>query len=302
MPEIVLLILKIIGIILLAILAIGLLLVFALLFLPVRYKAKAEADSERKEEDGKPYVDLKLKASWLLFFTALVEYQKEKRIRLRAFGITVYDSAKSILPKKKQEKPQKDSAEERDKVKESTSDNVSKETDNKETLKRERGEAKEDNTVTKEDNVSDKEKQSKNPFTKLRYAIERFCDTLRNIKEKKDAVINLWNDAQTVKCRNLIVQELMYLLKHLKPSKVHGFLHFGFDDPALTGYGMAAYGMMIPVWGDFLTVEPEFENTILQTSLTIKGKMKGFSFLKVFLKLCFSKDFRSVIKKVKALK
>ena len=68
-------------IILLAILAIGLLLVFALLFLPVRYKAKAEADSERKEEDGKPYIDLKLKASWLLFFTALVEYQKEKRIR-----------------------------------------------------------------------------------------------------------------------------------------------------------------------------------------------------------------------------
>ena len=300
MPEIVLLILKIIGIILLAILAIGLLLVFALLFLPVRYKAKAEADSERKEEDGKPYVDLKLKASWLLFFTAMVEYQKEKRIRLRAFGITVYDSAKSILPKKKQEKPQKDSAEEQDKVKESTSDNVSKETDKKEVLKEERGE--ENNAAIKEEKTSDKEKQTKNPFTKLRYAIERFCDTLRNIKEKKDAVINLWNDAQTVKCRNLIVQELMYLLKHLKPSKVHGFLHFGFDDPALTGYGMAAYGMMIPVWGDFLTVEPEFENTILQTSLTIKGKMKGFSFLKVFLKLCFSKDFRSVIKKVKALK
>lgn len=299
MPEIVLLILKIIGIILLAILAIGLLLVISLLFLPVRYKAKAEADSERKE-DGKPYIDLKLKASWLLFFTALVEYQKEKRIRLRAFGITVYDSAKSILPKKKQEKPQKDSTEERDKVKESTSDNDSKETDKKNVLKEECGE--ENNAAIKEEKTSDKEKQSKNPFTKLRYAIERFCDTLRNIKEKKDAVINLWNDAQTVKCRNLIVQELMYLLKHLKPSKVHGFLHFGFDDPALTGYGMAAYGMMIPVWGDFLTVEPEFENTILQTSLTIKGKMKGFSFLKVFLKLCFSKDFRSVIKKVKALK
>jgi len=300
MPEIVLLILKIIGIILLAILAIGLLLVIALLFMPVRYKAKAEADSERKEEDGKPYIDLKLKASWLLFFTALVEYQKEKRIRLRAFGITVYDSAKSILPKKKQEKPQKDSTEERDKVKESTSDNDPKETDKKNVLKEECGE--ENNAAIKEEKTSDKEKQSKNPFTKLRYAIERFCDTLRNIKEKKDAVINLWNDAQTVKCRNLIVQELMYLLKHLKPSKVHGFLHFGFDDPALTGYGMAAYGMMIPVWGDFLTVEPEFENTILQTSLTIKGKMKGFSFLKVFLKLCFSKDFRSVIKKVKALK
>ena len=300
MPEIVLLILKIIGIILLAILAIGLLLVIALLFMPVRYKAKAEADSERKEEDGKPYIDLKLKASWLLFFTAMVEYQKEKRIRLRAFGITVYDSAKSILPKKKQEKPQKDSTEERDKVKESTSDNDSKETDKKNVLKEECGE--ENNAAIKEEKTSDKEKQSKNPFTKLRYAIERFCDTLRNIKEKKDAVINLWNDAQTVKCRNLIVQELMYLLKHLKPSKVHGFLHFGFDDPALTGYGMAAYGMMIPVWGDFLTVEPEFENTILQTSLTIKGKMKGFSFLKVFLKLCFSKDFRSVIKKVKALK
>lgn len=300
MPEIVLLILKIIGIILLAILAIGLLLVIALLFMPVRYKAKAEADSERKEEDGKPYIDLKLKASWLLFFTALVEYQKEKRIRLRAFGITVYDSAKSILPKKKQEKPKKDSTEERDKVKESTSDNDSKETDKKNVLKEECGE--ENNAAIKEEKTSDKEKQSKNPFTKLRYAIERFCDTLRNIKEKKDAVINLWNDAQTVKCRNLIVQELMYLLKHLKPSKVHGFLHFGFDDPALTGYGMAAYGMMIPVWGDFLTVEPEFENTILQTSLTIKGKMKGFSFLKVFLKLCFSKDFRSVIKKVKALK
>ena len=299
MPEIVLLILKIIGIILLVILAVVLLLVAALVFLPVRYKVNAEADSER-QEDGKPYIDLKLKATWMLFFAAYVEYQKKKRIRLRAFGITVYDSARSVPSKKKREKAPKGEAEE--KVKENASDNTSIEKDKKEVLKKEHKEIKEDNAVTKEENTSDEEKQTKNPFMKLRYAIKRFCDTLRSIKEKKDAVINLWNDAQTVKCRNLIVQELMYLLKHLKPSKIQGFLHFGFEDPALTGYGMAAYGIMIPVWGDFLTVEPEFEDAILQTSLKIKGKMKGFSFLKVFLRLCFSNDFRSVIKKVKTLK
>ncbi|MBE5853434.1 MAG: hypothetical protein E7299_10890 [Lachnospiraceae bacterium] len=286
MPEIVLLVLKIIGMILLAIVAIVLLLAVALLFLPVRYNVKAEADSEKKDENEKFYFDLKLKATWLLLFAAYVEYQKKQRIRFKILGITVYDSAKHVSTEKKQKKETDKIAKEEKKEKEenTASDNDVKEKDTKESEKKE------------------KEEQTKNPFRKLRYAIERFCDTLRNIKEKKDAVINLWNDAQTVKCRNLIVQELLYLLKHLKPGKIQGFLHFGFDDPAMTGYGMAAYGMMIPVWGDFLTVEPEFEDTILQTSLIVKGKMKGFTFLKVFLRLCFSSDFRSVIKKVKALK
>jgi len=286
MPEIVFLILKIIGIALLALLLIAFLLLLCVLFVPIRYKAKLQADMEHGKEDG--IVDTSVTVSWLLMIKVFAEYQTKARIRLKVLGIPVFDSWKQ--KKKSSEKTAEKKAKQPTKTAEKKAKQSAKTAEQSAKTAEQSAKTKTDTT----DPQTENQKQT--------YATSDFCDKLKKIKEKKDAIINLWNDEQTIQCKNLAVQEFLYILKHMKPDKIKGYLHFGFEDPALTGYGMALYGMMIPVWGDFLHVEPEFDKQVLQGNIWIKGKLRTVHFIKSGLKLFLSKDIRKLITQVKALK
>ena len=77
----VLLVLKIIGITLLVICALAIVLILCVLYMPIRYKAVSEVDLEQVDEnDGKPFIDAKVKASWLLIIRCFIEYQKQVRV------------------------------------------------------------------------------------------------------------------------------------------------------------------------------------------------------------------------------
>ena len=99
MLEIVLLILKIAGIILAAVLGILITGLFCVLFVPVRYRGDfLAADGE----DGKKEIGVVLRAVWLLrLVRVFVSYEESVRVRLKLLFFTLMDTAKEKKARKK---------------------------------------------------------------------------------------------------------------------------------------------------------------------------------------------------------
>ena len=101
MLHIILLILKIIGIIFLALLGLLLLVILAALFVPLRYRVKAA--------HGDGYLELDATASWLLHLlhARVTMENKKPHIRVRIFGILLFDNLKEKKDKQQRTKLKK---------------------------------------------------------------------------------------------------------------------------------------------------------------------------------------------------
>ena len=83
MLHVLLLILKITGIVIACILGLAILIVAAVLFVPVRYKADADYHGKFKAH---------AKLSWLGILRLLVSYDEELVMKAKAFFITIYSN------------------------------------------------------------------------------------------------------------------------------------------------------------------------------------------------------------------
>ena len=114
-------------------------------------------------------------------------------------------------------------------------------------------------------------------ISRILQTIRNFCDKLRGIKEKLEKIEALWISDHMVSSRSLLGKQLLYLIRHTEPKNLSGYLRFGFDDPSTTGYAMALYGILYPIWSPKLSVEPDFERQILDCHILIKGKIRVLS-------------------------
>jgi len=293
MLEIVLLILKIAGIILAAILGILIVGLCCALFVPVRYRGDfSVADAE---DGGKKNIGAALRATWLLWLVRVyVSYEEAVRVRVKVFFFTVMDTAKEKKASKKKKKREKKEAKEAA---------GGEEPGPGEEPERE---PQKDNT---EDTPASKEKKGiKKRISNILQTIRDFCDKLKEIRErageireKAEEIRELWNSGHMAASRSLLWREFLYLLRHTKPGKLEGYLRFGFEDPSVTGYAMAIYGILYALWSPGLSVEPDFERQVLESHIRIKGKIRACHFLKTALRLYFSKDVRRVINDIRKL-
>ncbi len=295
MIHILLVILKIIGFILLGLLGILILLSGCVLFAPIRYKGEFSYQQA-------PKATLKIRWLFLLLF-GTVKYDNNTRIMLRILGIPFYDSARrnrkvadddkgqEKTKGKKREKTQKEKKAVKTKsaIKDDTAENVVKDDIAEKTEKEE-----------KSKRTKSKEKISIRDFLKnILYTIKGIYDKLKQGKENISYYIEVWKSDEMSSARTLIWSQLLYLLKVLKPEKMKGCLEFGFEDPSLTGYGMAVYGVFFSLWGNTIDVIPDFENACFQANVRIKGKIRTIYLIKVLLKLYFSQDVRKTISCIK---
>lgn len=157
-----------------------------------------------------------------------------------------------------------------------------------------------------EERMAKKEKKAKK--INILQTIRNFCDRLKDIRDqaerikaKKEKLEAFWNASHVERARELAWKELLYLFRHTKPRRISGFVRFGFDDPALTGYAMAAYGVLHPIWVPQVSVEPDFENEVFDCRVELRGKVRVWRFAWAAAKLFFSKDVRRAVKGAKKL-
>jgi len=316
MLHILLLILKIIGIILVVILGILVLLLFIVLFVPVRYKLTGECQGPLDSLEGR------LKITWLLHLvTAYVTYQNrtiEWEVRLAwkkwnaASGEAPVEEVEEIL-KKEIEPEVEDTAGDIVRDVEGPADKPVKEI---------AGEIKEDAADFKEESkeiikeISEEAQASKSLgekikaiwdrikefFQNIKYTISKICDKIKVLIEKKDRIIEFLTDEVHKAAFGKIKEELIRLLKYLRPKKFRADVLVGFENPHNTGQLLAGYSMVYPFIGKYAVLTPDFEKKILEGLLLVKGRIKAVYFAILGWNLFWSKAVRKTYKDIRGFK
>lgn len=316
MLHVILQILSIIGIVLLCLLGLLLLLILLVLFVPIRYRFIGHKEGET--------LAFTARVTYLLHLLSVrFEYPDPGSLIIKVFGIRIFDSAKQkeqdaekkkdsdkMLPKENDKKTAaKKRQEENDRTKEASGkDSTVTETAAKEDDKEEEGSREE----LQEDSTEDlKEKKSlaeriKEIFQKIQYTIRSICDKIKSSLQKAEELketVTYYKDSITKRENRKLFsrakKRLFKVLKSIRPRVLKADLHIGTGSPDTTGYLCAAYGMLSPVLGNNVRITPDFEETVWEGRVYIKGRITVFTILWQALGIVLDRQLWIFIKELK---
>lgn len=298
-------ILKIIGIILLCILSFILVLLLLILFVPVRYRLKAV----RKEQDD-AMVHADAKVTWLLHLLSVsFRYPEAAYLKVRVFGIPVYSTEKKEQDKTEQDKNEQDKSEqsgqELDRVK--SDEAKQKEITEEKAVEKQEEKQEELEKLLEEKIKEDEEEPTLIRFLKklleklinIKYTILQICDKIKHIVKNVRYYVAIMKSNCFQRAFSLCKEEVFSLIKSIMPRKLKGSFLIGTGDPASTAQILAVHGMLYPFIGNHITIVPDFENTVIEGDLFIKGRITVFKILKTAVKVYFNKDVRKVLRLLK---
>ncbi|MEE1314410.1 MAG: DUF2953 domain-containing protein [Faecalimonas sp.] len=288
MLHIVLLILKIIGIVLAALLGILLLAACIVLFQPLFYRAKAQVDGDIKSLRAEG------KFSWLFSVFAGYFTYADGKLNWRVRVLWKKWSSEDEAPEKKVSKKEKPSEKK-------LTEEVSKEDGTKDGVAEENFEEqewKEPVTSKKKSKKSTKPRKIKAIWEKIKYTIQKICDMIKSCREKKERFTEFLADEVHRSSWGRLTQELFRFFRYVRPRKLHMKLRFGFDDPSTTGKTTAVLSMLYPFYGDNLQITPDFEQKILEGEAFLKGRIHGIHALIVAWNLFFDENIRKTYKDI----
>lgn len=282
MLHILLMIIKIIGITLLAVVGIILLLLLAVLLVPVRYKLKGK----KEEADIEGF----FRISWFLNVVRITGIYTNGSFsyKLRIFGVDLFKLFRRVKKKKKPQKQKVSTI----KTSVQLNNNILEE--------------KQKDTPDKpKELTSPKKSRIRNWFDyivkipgRIIKRIKNFLLTISNIYDKIKHLKELWNQDSTKEVVLLLKKNIIKCLKHIFPKKIRGMILFGFDDPCTTGQVLAGVSMFYPLYYKSLQVIPDFSKNVFEGHVLCKGRVYGFFVLKTFLSIYFDKNMQSLIQRI----
>ena len=329
MLSVILLILKIIGIAILVLLGLILVLILTVLFVPVRYRVKAEHGDSLDVDGG---------ISWLLqlLHARIRQSGKERRIWIRVLGILVYDSLRPPKPKKKRtgKASKADAGSEdskyrpEDEIKESIKvssadreEDITVEdgknpgnttTDSVSEAKITAGDPVQKDKAGSKDSSGNMKKEKKSPcgiikriyikvktkiihlFNKIKNKLNELLQKLLNIKGKINLILSFIRDDGNKESFRFTYVNLKKIIKHILPGKLKSKLIFGTGDPCSTGQALGAFGILYSIYGDSLQITPDFENKVFKGSHYARGRIRIGTILIIVIKLLLDKRFKEL--------
>ena len=313
MLHILLLVLKIIGIIIAVILGILVLLILIILLVPVRYQGEAAADGTWKG------ISAKIKVHWFFHLIAFsAEYKDEAffwrlRIAWKKMGTDSEDGQESAV-EEKTEVRQEPAVEEQAEYKEKEEVSADEAGTEDRLEKEEKTDTKTEENVERLLQKPEKnEEESQIPpadeetpflfekiagrlrafFQKIKYTFQRLCGKIKTLSEKREKVKEFLTDEVHRRAFQKTKTEFSRLMRRIRPKKLKGTVHYGFEDPYHTGQVLAALGVVYPWLGEAVSVYPDFEKRILQGDLYVKGTVRALYVVLLIWKLVWCKDVRT---------
>ena len=311
MLHVLLLILKITGIVIACILGLVIIVVAAVLFVPVRYKADADYHGKFKAH---------AKLSWLGILRVLLSYDEELAIKAKALFITIYSN------NQKKEKTSKHRTSKKKKTKHSeenifsvNDDEAKRLTENEEKPQIKMAEAvnetKEDVQNVKEAVSEDESGNIQNRsffnkvkdkcfviYTKIKEIINLVKDTVKKVsgaadklKEKVKKAKEFVTDEDNKALFHFLLEQLKTLVKVIRPKKYRINARLGFEDPATMGKVLAYISIFYGMSGVDLSLEPVFGENIKEGSIFLKGNICIFSVLVIALRVYRNEQFKKFI-------
>ncbi len=122
---------------------------------------------------------------------------------------------------------------------------------------------------------------------------------LGKLSQKKKKIVDFVSDDVHKTAFLKVRDESLYLLGKLKPRKIRAKIHYGFEDPYLTGKVLAGISMIYPFLGRDVHVDPDFEKQIFEGDLKITGRIRVSYFVRLLWKLIWCKEVRVTYRHVR---
>lgn len=303
--------LKIIGIVLLVIIILFILVAAVVLLVPIKYQAEGIVDEEKKHAKARitwlcKIVRMKLDYDYpnkpLISFKILwIELLKEKKQ-----GKTQKEKKPKEPKAKKEKKPKKEKPK---KEKYHPAVNVALlEAADAEAAAKEAREAAETEKVSLEktkDNiktetmVNEEISESGNKIEKIIFKIKGIYDKINKIIAKTDYYLDVLEEDETQGLIKDAWKSILKILNSIKPKVFRLNAVVGFDMPDTTGRVYGYYCMLLPWITDDISIEPDFEQKIINGDIYIKGKITLLTIVVNALKIVFDKRLKPLIKKIK---
>lgn len=285
-------ILKVIGIILLVVLALILTALFCILFVPVKYRAVGSFDN----------TDIRAKAhvSWLLHLFALhIEYAQETDgyIRLAFVKKKLFDNYEALDDDDMDEAAK---TETEDKVSENTGDEpkipADEQTENESTAQThdEQRSVTDENQHIKQQTKLTHQKTNKKPHKK------QFKDKSEKIKNCIYKLKREYSDERNKAAFLHLKKELFIILKRICPRRLKLTMVYSTGSPDTTGISLGILACFPVGYTNRWRITPDFEseNPYAKGSFDIKGHVIVISILAATLRILFDKNCRRLYNRI----
>lgn len=277
-------ILKIIGIVL-AVLAVVLIL---LLIIPCKYGVEGNFKEERK-------VCAAINWLWVVVRIRVKYDNGDSRLCVRVLGIPLLNKSLG------------DSKENDDKAEENDDGRINREVDKKQKkAKNEMHREKTHEEESRHEEITGDEKENKlegaGKFSIILQKIKNGVGFIKKLRAKFSDVKRLVRSKGAKMAYASTKQTVVKLARHLKPSKLEANLTFGFDSPDKTGKAIAILSMLygiIHIDTDRFSIQPDFENKVLDGHFFIKGRFVLGYVLFLAFQLYIKREIKFVIKQFK---
>ena len=297
---------------------IGILLLLILLYIvlvciiPVRYEFDGDYHDRFDGSTKLRYLPVGLKI--------LVSYRNEKlQYTIRLFGgviMTNTDAKISWIGRKlfvdEEKQAESDFASD---VDNDISDIVSVDTSRQSVEQDASGQAFQESVVQQaKESHTEEERQTPKQDNKQSF-LQRIRDRIQNVKQrirriyrkgqqwnkKKEAILKVYHSQRFAVAKKDVKGYIRQFFHIIKPVKLEGDIHFGFDDPSVTGELLGVMACMLPLYQNYLTICPDFEQACIDGYLRGKGKIYLGALLILLLKILWNKNLIKVTKKVQTI-
>lgn len=284
----------VVGWILLGILGLLLALILLLLFFPISYVVKGKKDVEGQR--------VSVKVKWLFGFVRLLFHYPEPGkpvLKIAWFSLLGKRDKVSKTPKKRKNgnggqgnnvRPQ----EPEEKVPSAgqfSSDQTSQASTDQVSDGQERANQDLDEPAPE---IQDSPKKQKKPLG----------ETLRGFQTEYSFYRGLWDETDTKPFVREALSRVLHLVKNLLPRKIRGWIVFGGSTPDVTGYVYGVYCVVKTLFPKKFQMEllPDFERSVLEVDVCIKGRFTIFILLWDALKIILDKRLKKLKKQMDAHK
>lgn len=122
-------------------------------------------------------------------------------------------------------------------------------------------------------------------ISKIKYRFIKFCDTIKKICKNVNDLKEFISDDNTKEAFSFLKEEALVLLKHIRPRRIKGYVHFGFDDPSYTGKLLGLIYMILRGSPKEFRINADFENQVFDGEIHAKGRVQCYLLLIVGIRL-----------------
>ena len=126
---------------------------------------------------------------------------------------------------------------------------------------------------------------------------QKWKETKENTEKRKEQILSYLAFLQREDVRKALgiaKITLQRVLKSIAPRKLRIRLHLGLGDPASTGQLCGFYGMIYPFVGNYVIIEPDFEQMVYEGDFYLRGKVTLFVLIKAGCIFLFHKDLKCI--------